>query len=55
MGGLGRSGLLASCVLVDGGLSAEDAIREVREARDPRAVETRDQEDFVGRYARAEG
>ena len=51
MGGLGRSGLLAACLLVDGGLSADAAIREVREARDPRAVETQVQEEFVARYA----
>jgi protein-tyrosine phosphatase/nicotinamidase-related amidase len=51
LGGLGRSGLLAATLLVDAGLSAEAAIQEVREARDPRAIETRSQEDFVARYA----
>ena len=51
MGGLGRSGLVAASLLVDVGLGAAEAIREVREVRDPRAVETRAQEDFVARYA----
>lgn len=51
MGGLGRSGLLAACVLVDRGLSAEAAIAAVRRARDPRAVETTEQEAFVAAWA----
>jgi len=55
MGGLGRSGLIAASLLVDAGLSASAAISEVREARDPRAVETQKQEDFVSRYAEVRG
>jgi hypothetical protein len=47
MGGLGRSGLVAACALVDRGRAGDEAIRAVRAARDPRAVETRGQEDFV--------
>ena len=41
-GGLGRSGLVAACLLLRLGFceSAADAIRKVREARGPRAVET---------------
>jgi protein-tyrosine phosphatase len=50
--GLGRSGLVAAMVLVAGGLEADDAIAAVRAARDPRAVETREQAEFVARYAR---
>lgn len=53
VGGLGRSGLLAACYLVihDHRLPA-DALAVVREARSPRAVETKAQEDLV--YASAE-
>jgi protein-tyrosine phosphatase len=52
MGGLGRSGTVAACVLVDGGMSAQAAIIAVREARGPRAVESLVQEHFVADYAR---
>ena len=45
-GGLGRSGLVASSVLVALGHSAEGAIKTVRGAREG-AVETPDQEDRV--------
>ncbi len=51
MGGLGRSGTTAACVLVSYGATPEQAIMEVRRARGPRAVETRMQEDFVSAYA----
>ena len=51
MGGLGRSGLVAACLLVDAGLDAEVAIQAVRDARDPGAVETQEQEEFVAKYA----
>ena len=37
MGGLGRSGTIASCVMVARGASAADAIATVRKARGPRA------------------
>jgi protein-tyrosine phosphatase len=53
MGGLGRSGTIAACYLVDQGLSAPQAISAVRRSRDPRAVETRSQEAFVAAYAAA--
>ncbi len=52
MGGLGRSGLVSASVLVDLGFAAEDAIQEIRDVRDPRAVETQAQEAFVSAYAR---
>jgi protein-tyrosine phosphatase len=45
--GLGRSGTLAACYLKSIGLSADDAIAEVRRARSPRAVESAVQEDFI--------
>ena len=51
MGGLGRSGTIAACYLVEQGLSAPQAISAVRRARGPRAVETRSQEAFVAAYA----
>lgn len=51
MGGLGRTGTIVACVLVLLGSSAESAIAQVRRARGPRAVETREQEAFVTRFA----
>lgn len=51
-GGLGRSGTIAACCLVARGRDPGEAIALVRAAR-PGAVEVRDQEDFVARYARA--
>lgn len=50
MGGLGRSGMIAACVLRALGLSADDAIARIREARGPRAIETTLQEAFVSEY-----
>ena len=52
-GGLGRAGLVASCVLLRMGRfqKATDAIAEVRRKRSPRAIETRAQERFVESYA----
>lgn len=47
MGGLGRSGMLAATTLVDLGINPDFAIRLVRDARGPRAVETSVQEAFV--------
>ncbi len=49
-GGLGRSGLVAACCLVECGVEADRAIREVRKAR-PGAIETPEQEQFVREYA----
>jgi protein-tyrosine phosphatase len=51
MGGVGRTGTLAACALVEGGASAADAIAAVRRIRHPEAVETDEQESFVTRYA----
>jgi protein-tyrosine phosphatase len=53
MGGVGRSGTVAACALVDAGLSAAAAIATVRAVRHPRAVETAAQERFVEEYAAA--
>ncbi len=51
-GGLGRSGTIAACCLVACGRAPAEAIGLVRTAR-PGAVEVRDQEAFVERFARA--
>ncbi len=53
MGGVGRSGTVAACALVEGGLSADEAIAAVREARHPGAVETASQQEFVRGFAQA--
>ena len=55
IGGWGRSGTLAASLLTHQGLDAATAIRLVRQARNPRCVESRAQEDFVHAYAAAQG
>lgn len=51
MGGLGRSGLVAAaCLVAATEVTPEEAVRAVRAARRG-AVETPEQEEFVGRYA----
>ena len=49
-GGLGRTGLVVACCLVDLGHTAQAAIAAVRQAR-PGTVETSEQEAFVRRLA----
>ncbi len=49
-GGLGRAGVLASCVLVSLGRTVPDAIAAVRVVR-PGAVENQQQERFVAEFA----
>jgi protein-tyrosine phosphatase len=51
MGGIGRSGLVAACALVESSWSSSDAIALVRRARHPQAVETALQEAFVAGFA----
>lgn len=51
MGGIGRSGLVAACALVESGWSASAAIALVRRTRHPQAVETALQEAFVAGFA----
>jgi protein-tyrosine phosphatase len=53
MGGVGRTGTVAACALVEAGLGADQAIAAVREARHPGAVETAAQQAFVRRFAQA--
>ncbi|MGH2445813.1 MAG: hypothetical protein ACRDGD_07220 [Candidatus Limnocylindria bacterium] len=50
MGGVGRTGMVAACALVDAGWSAEAAIERVRAVRHPTAVETNEQVMFVNSY-----
>lgn len=52
-GGLGRSGLVASCVLIHGGASAASAIARVRRHR-PGAIETHAQVRYVREFGEAE-
>jgi len=49
-GGLGRTGTLLACYLVQQGMSPTEAIARVREVR-PGSVETREQETAVAEYA----
>jgi protein-tyrosine phosphatase/nicotinamidase-related amidase/aminoglycoside phosphotransferase (APT) family kinase protein len=53
MGGLGRSGTIVACCLVDAGMSPDAAIAAVRTERGPRALETIAQENFVVTFASA--
>jgi len=48
-GGLGRTGTVAACLLIESGMRASDAMRAVRAARRG-TIETQDQEDFVLSY-----
>lgn len=52
MGGVGRTGTVAACALVDAGWSAEGAIAAVRRVRHPTAVETVEQMAFVAAFER---
>lgn len=51
IGGWGRSGTLAACVLTHEGFEPQRAIELVRTARSPRCVESRAQERFVHSYS----
>ena len=55
MGGVGRSGTVAACALVSAGMTAADAIAEVRRVRHPTAVETTEQVAFVEAFAQRSG
>lgn len=52
MGGVGRTGTVAACALVAGGMEPDAAIALVRDVRHPDAVETEAQAAFVRRFAR---
>lgn len=51
LGGLGRSGVVAASYLIYRGLTVQDAVGAVRQARSPKAIENRYQEEFLRRYA----
>ena len=48
-GGLGRTGTVAACLLIESGMAAEEAIVQVRLAR-PKTIETALQEWYVMHY-----
>lgn len=50
VGGLGRSGMVAASYLRSKGIPVHQALAEVRSVRSPRAIETREQEEFVARF-----
>jgi protein-tyrosine phosphatase len=52
--GLGRTGTVASLILMNYGMSARDAIRAVRAAR-PGSIETMGQEHYLSIWRRAGG
>lgn len=52
-GGLGRAGLAAACLLVQGGMAPDEAVTLVRRTRSPQAIETREQLQFVHDFADA--
>jgi len=53
-GGLGRTGVVAACLLlsVDHDMSPAEAIERIRALRGPRAVQTMKQLNFVQEYRR---
>jgi protein-tyrosine phosphatase len=51
MGGVGRTGTVAACALVAGGMTPHAAIATVRAVRHPTAVESPEQELFVRSFA----
>ena len=53
IGGWGRSGTIAACLLAHQGYDAETAVNLVRQARSPYCVETNRQFAFVRRYTQA--
>ena len=49
--GIGRSGLVAACLLVTKGLSPQEAVKRVSAARDTRVPETPEQRSWIDHYA----
>jgi protein-tyrosine phosphatase len=52
IGGLGRTGTVAGCFLVEQGVDAARALKLLREVRAPNCPETEEQREFVRRYER---
>jgi protein-tyrosine phosphatase len=50
-GGVGRSSVIAACVLVRYGLSADDAFRRIEESRGRQVPDTAEQRQWVERYS----
>jgi protein-tyrosine phosphatase len=50
-GGIGRSGLIAACLLVMKGLTPEAAVHKVSQARGVSVPETREQRNWIDQYA----
>lgn len=50
-GGLGRTGTIAGCYLVEFGMSADEAIETLHRVRGRNCPETRGQEEFIAMYA----
>ncbi len=46
-GGLGRAGTVAAKMLIENGISAKDAIAQIRRARSSNAIETHAQEQYL--------
>jgi protein-tyrosine phosphatase len=55
LGGIGRTGLIASCLLIEAGLSEEAAMQQVSEKRTIRVPETAAQIALVRAYGMARG
>ena len=51
-GGIGRTGTIIACYLIQKGMTADQAIRKVREC-EPAAIETKLQEDFLFKFEEA--
>ena len=52
IGGLGRTGTVAGCFLVEQGVDAARALKLLREVRAPNCPQTEEQREFVRRYER---
>jgi protein-tyrosine phosphatase len=50
VGGLGRSGMVAASLIKSLGKDAHGSIADLRQSRSPRAVESKDQEEFVEQF-----
>lgn len=50
-GGVGRSSVIAACVLIRNGLSADDAFRVIEESRGRQVPDTAEQRQWVERYS----
>jgi protein-tyrosine phosphatase len=49
--GIGRSGLLAACLLINRGSTADEAVEELSKVRNTQVPETAEQRQWINRYA----